>query len=68
MQLCCAKMVEQGQGGSIVCISSTAGHRSLFPQTITAYTASKYAVRGLVKQVAAEMAEHKIRVNSISPG
>ncbi|KAL6252900.1 putative secondary metabolism biosynthetic enzyme [Rhinocladiella similis] len=68
LQLCCAKMVEHGQGGSIVCIASTAGHRSLFPQTISAYTASKYAVRGLVKQVAAEMAQHKIRVNSISPG
>ncbi|EXJ56084.1 hypothetical protein A1O7_09015 [Cladophialophora yegresii CBS 114405] len=68
VQLCAAKMSAQGTGGSVVCISSTAGHRSLFPQTISAYTASKYAVRGLVKQIASELAQHKIRVNSISPG
>ncbi|KAK7187553.1 short-chain dehydrogenase reductase sdr [Paraphaeosphaeria sporulosa] len=68
LQHCAAKMVEQKTGGSIVCISSTAGHKSLAPQTIAAYTASKFAVRGLAKQVAHEMAKHNIRVNSISPG
>ncbi|KAF2114190.1 hypothetical protein BDV96DRAFT_647668 [Lophiotrema nucula] len=68
IQHCAAKMVEQKTGGSIVCIASTAGHKSLSPQTIAAYTASKYAVRGLAKQTAHEMAKHNIRVNSISPG
>ncbi|KAK5272374.1 hypothetical protein LTR99_001765 [Exophiala xenobiotica] len=68
VQHCAAHMIKQGTGGRVVCIASTAGHRSLYPQTIAAYTASKYAVRGIVKQVAAEMAPHNIRVNSISPG
>jgi NAD(P)-dependent dehydrogenase (short-subunit alcohol dehydrogenase family) len=61
-------MIKQGTGGSIVAIASSASHGSMFPQTLTAYVASKFAVRGLVKQVAGELAEHKIRVNSISPG
>ncbi|KAF2023183.1 NAD(P)-binding protein [Setomelanomma holmii] len=68
IQHCASKMVEQKTGGSVVCISSTAGHKSLAPQTVAAYTASKYAVRGLAKQAAHEMAEHNIRINSISPG
>lgn len=68
IQHCAAKMVEQGTGGSIVCIASTAGHKSLAPQTIIAYTAAKYAVRGLAKQAAHELAIHNIRVNSVSPG
>ena len=55
-------------GGSIVCIASTAGHKSLAPQEIAAYTASKFAVRGMTKQIAGELAKHKIRVNSVSPG
>ncbi|OAL40090.1 hypothetical protein AYO20_00508 [Fonsecaea nubica] len=68
VQHCAAKMVEQKTGGSIICIASTAGHRSLAPQEIAAYTASKYAVRGIAKQVAHELAKYNIRVNSISPG
>jgi sorbose reductase len=68
VQHCAAKMVQQKTGGSIVCMSSTAGHKALSPQTIAAYTASKYAVRGIAKQVAHEMAPYNIRVNSISPG
>lgn len=61
-------MAEQKTGRSIVCIASTAAHKSLVPQTIAGYTASKYAVRGIVKQVAGEMAPFNIRANSISPG
>lgn len=61
-------MVRQGTGGSIVCIASVAAHKSLAPQQIVAYTASKFAVRGMAKQVAGELAQHHIRVNSISPG
>ncbi|OQV03152.1 hypothetical protein CLAIMM_08237 [Cladophialophora immunda] len=68
VQHCTAKMVEQKTGGSVVCISSTAGHKSLAPQEIAAYTASKYAVRGIAKHVAHELAKYGIRVNSISPG
>lgn len=61
-------MIEQGTGGTMICISSTAGHRGLAPQTATAYVCSKHAVIGLVKQAAGELAKHNIRMNSISPG
>ncbi|EXJ70192.1 uncharacterized protein A1O5_06260 [Cladophialophora psammophila CBS 110553] len=68
VQHCTAKMAQQGTGGTVVCIASTAGHKSLAPQEIAAYTASKYAVRGIAKHVAHELAKYGIRVNSISPG
>jgi NAD(P)-dependent dehydrogenase (short-subunit alcohol dehydrogenase family) len=68
IQLCAAYMIKQGTGGNIVCIASVAAHKAMFPQTCSAYVASKWAVRGLVKQVAGELAVHKIRCNSISPG
>lgn len=55
-------------GGSIVFIASIATHISTTAQHITSYTASKAAVRGLVKPMAMELAEHGIRVNSLSPG
>ena len=35
---------------------------------VSAYGATKYAVRGLAQQVAAEYATNGIRANSISPG
>ncbi|MGW0948901.1 glucose 1-dehydrogenase [Streptomyces sp. NPDC002623] len=53
-------------GGSIVNISSTAGLVGV-PMG-TAYTASKFAVRGMTKAVAAEFAAEGIRVNSVHPG
>ena len=68
VQLCAGQMIKQGTGGTIVCIASVAAHKAMFPQTCAAYIASKWAVRGLVKQIAGELAVHKIRCNSISPG
>jgi 3alpha(or 20beta)-hydroxysteroid dehydrogenase len=53
-------------GGSIVNISSVAGMRG-FPGMI-AYAGSKWALRGMTKCVAREVAPFKIRVNSIHPG
>jgi len=51
--------------GSIVNISSVAGfkgHRSV------AYTAAKWAVRGMTKSTAAELGGFNVRVNSVHPG
>jgi 3alpha(or 20beta)-hydroxysteroid dehydrogenase len=52
--------------GSIVNISSTAGMVGA-PASI-AYTASKWAVRGMTKAAALELAPFGIRVNSVHPG
>lgn len=60
-------MVEAG-GGAIVNISSIAGMIACFGFPNLAYVASKFAVRGMTKAVAAEYGKHNIRVNSIHPG
>lgn len=53
-------------GGSIVNISSTGGLVG-YPE-VFAYVAAKWAVRGMTKAAALELAPHGIRVNSIHPG
>lgn len=53
-------------GGSIINISSTAGMKG-YPK-VNSYVASKWAVRGLTKSLAVELAEFDIRVNSVHPG
>jgi 3alpha(or 20beta)-hydroxysteroid dehydrogenase len=59
-------MVAAG-GGSIVNISSTAGFSHAGTPNI-AYTAAKFAVRGMTKAAAVEYASAGIRVNSVHPG
>jgi len=53
-------------GGSIVNISSTAGLVGI--GECFAYSASKFAVRGMTKAAAVELASLGIRVNSVHPG
>jgi NAD(P)-dependent dehydrogenase (short-subunit alcohol dehydrogenase family) len=58
-------MIEQA-AGSIVNISSIAGLQG--SRRAFAYGASKWAVRGMTKSAALELAQHGVRVNSIHPG
>lgn len=53
-------------GGSIINVSSVEGLAGM-PFTI-AYTASKFAIRGMTKVAAMELGERGIRVNSLHPG
>lgn len=55
-------------GGSIVNISSIAGMLGTKESSNAAYCASKWAVRGMSKLVAAQHGKDGIRVNSVHPG
>ena len=55
-------------GGSIVNISSIAGMLGTRASSNAAYCASKWAVRGMSKLIAAQHGHQGIRVNSVHPG
>jgi NAD(P)-dependent dehydrogenase (short-subunit alcohol dehydrogenase family) len=60
------RLIEQGDGGAIVNISSLAGlqgHANIIP-----YTTAKAGVRNMTYALAAELGTHGIRVNAIHPG
>jgi 3alpha(or 20beta)-hydroxysteroid dehydrogenase len=65
MQAVIAPMTAAG-AGSIVNISSVSGMRNIPGQF--AYAATKWAVRGMTGNAAAELARFGIRVNSVYPG
>jgi 3alpha(or 20beta)-hydroxysteroid dehydrogenase len=65
MKAVTSTMIGQGSG-SIVNISSVAGLAG--SAGTIAYTASKFAVRGMTKVAAVELAPFGIRVNSVHPG
>jgi NAD(P)-dependent dehydrogenase (short-subunit alcohol dehydrogenase family) len=58
-------LIEQGDGGSIVVVSSVAGLKAVPGQAH--YAASKHAITGLTKNAAIELAPFGIRVNSLHP-
>jgi len=59
-------LVGQGQGGSLVAVSSTAAIHGAAGNE--AYGAAKTALNGLVRALAVALARYNIRVNSLLPG
>lgn len=64
-QYAAKQMVEQGQGGAIVNFCSTSGHRG--GRGAIAYATAKGGVLNLTRSMAAGLAPHGIRVNSVTP-
>ncbi|MEM7127782.1 MAG: SDR family oxidoreductase [Chloroflexota bacterium] len=60
------RMIDGGNGGNIVNITSIAGTRS--GEYSSAYSASKAALDALTRILALEWAPHGIRVNAVGPG
>jgi NAD(P)-dependent dehydrogenase (short-subunit alcohol dehydrogenase family) len=58
-------MIQQGRGGSIISIISTAGHQGE-PWNV-GYCTGKSGLLNFTRSVAMELAEHGIRVNSLTP-
>lgn len=61
------QMIKQGKGGKIINVTSI---DALHPSSVglAHYDASKHGVWGFTKNVALELAPHKIYVNAIAPG
>jgi len=60
------RMVDQGDGGSIVNVTSV--HEHVPRPNFVVYAAAKAALGMLTKGIALELAAHRIRVNSVAPG
>jgi (+)-trans-carveol dehydrogenase len=60
------KMIEAERGGAIIVTSSGAGLKGVYG--LSDYCSSKFAVIGLARSLANEVAPYSIRVNVIAPG
>lgn len=58
-------MIAAGRGGCIINTSSQMGHVGGVDRTV--YCASKFAIEGMSRALAIEVAEHAIRVNTVCP-
>jgi SDR family mycofactocin-dependent oxidoreductase len=58
-------LIDAGRGGSMVLVSSAAA-LTANPNTAH-YTASKHGVVGLMRVLATELGQHRIRVNTVNP-
>jgi NAD(P)-dependent dehydrogenase (short-subunit alcohol dehydrogenase family) len=60
------RLLEQGDGGTLIATSSLFGIRG--GRENVAYAATKFGVVGLVQCAAADLAPHGITVNAVAPG
>lgn len=60
------QMIEEGDGGAILNMSSLMGGRGL--QLRSPYCASKAGVNNLTRTLAVEWADHDVHVNALAPG
>jgi NAD(P)-dependent dehydrogenase (short-subunit alcohol dehydrogenase family) len=65
---CCqqAARLMSAKGGSIINVSTNCAELGV--KDLAAYAASKGGIHALTKQLAVELAPHKIRVNTLAPG
>ena len=63
-----AREMKEGDGGSIINVSSMSAFMANYPQHQAGYQSSKAALEGMKYQLASEWAEYGIRVNNINPG
>ena len=64
-QVAARRMVAGERGGAILNMSSQMGHVGAANRSV--YCMTKHAVEGLTKALGVELAQHRIRVNSIGP-
>jgi NAD(P)-dependent dehydrogenase (short-subunit alcohol dehydrogenase family) len=56
-----------GGGGAVVCVGSPAGTYGI-ARGLSAYSASKAGIQGIVRVLAADLADQGVRVNGVLPG
>jgi 3alpha(or 20beta)-hydroxysteroid dehydrogenase len=61
-----APAMKQNRQGSIINCSSVEGLAGM--SSLSAYTATKFAIRGMTKAAAVELGAYNVRVNSVHPG
>lgn len=64
-QICARRMIESGLAGSLIHLGSQMGH--VGGQNRSLYCASKWAIEGMNKSFALDLACHGIRSNTIAP-
>jgi NAD(P)-dependent dehydrogenase (short-subunit alcohol dehydrogenase family) len=60
-------MVQGGRGGSIVNIGSMWAHQAIGATPSSAYSAAKGGLHALTRNLALELAQYQIRVNTVAP-